>query len=57
LHAPLAKETKFFEQEQKSREFEEELKTTLNFLRRVGHFFYNNTNTTSNYYFRLKGGG
>jgi hypothetical protein len=57
LHASLAKETKFFEQEQKSKELEEELETAHNFFRRVGHFFYNNTNTTSNCYFRLEGEG
>jgi len=31
--APIVEETKFFEQEHKSTELEEELKTTLNFLR------------------------
>ncbi len=35
LHAPIVKEIIFFEQEHKSRELEEELKTTFNFLKKT----------------------
>ncbi len=34
-HAPIVEEIRIFEQEQRSRELEEELETTLNFLRRT----------------------
>ncbi len=34
-HTPTTEEIKVFEQEQKSRELEEELETTLNFLKRT----------------------
>jgi hypothetical protein len=35
LHAPIVKEIILFEQEHKSRELEEELKTTFNFLKKT----------------------
>jgi hypothetical protein len=34
-HAPHVKETKFFEQEQKNRELEEELEVVFNFLKKT----------------------
>jgi hypothetical protein len=37
-HAPTIEEIRVFEQEQISRELEEELKTTLNFLRKTTTF-------------------
>jgi len=37
-HAPITKEIRIFEQEQRSRELEEELKATLNFLRKTTTF-------------------
>jgi hypothetical protein len=35
LHAPIAEETRNFEQEQRNRELEEELEAAFNFLRRT----------------------
>jgi hypothetical protein len=43
LRAPIVKETKFFEQEQTSRELEEELETTFNFLKKIATFTTNST--------------
>jgi hypothetical protein len=48
--APTTKDIRIFEQKHKSRELEEELKTTLNFLKE-NHYFYIKTNIAGYNYF------